>query len=101
MHERKTVEERVRRRLRNFLLTSKFHDLEIRPTTDLIKDLGLTSLQGLEFVLELCDEFQFDFPADFNPFVDDERRRGQTFGGLLRAINLHIANGGASNGKNG
>ena len=99
MPEHKTVEERVRRQLGSFLLKSDIRDVEILATTDLIKDAGLTSLQGLEFVLDLCDEFDFDFPADFNPFVDDERRRGQTFDGLVKAIERHLASEGASNGK--
>jgi acyl carrier protein len=99
MREPKTVEERVRRQLGSFLLKSDIRDVEICATTDLIKDAGFTSLQGLEFVLDLCDEFDFDFPADFNPFVDDERRRGQTFDGLVKAIERHLASEGASNGK--
>lgn len=99
MQKTKTVEERIRRQLGNFLLRSDIRDVEIRATTDLIKDTGLTSLQGLEFVLELCDEFDFNFSADFNPFVDDERRRGQTFHGLVKVVERHLATEGASNGK--
>lgn len=99
MREAKTVEERVRCQLGGFILNSGVRDVEIHATTDLIKDAGLTSLQGLEFVLDLCDEFNFDFPAVFNPFVDDERRRGQTLDGLVKAIERHLASEGASNGK--
>lgn len=99
MQQHKTVEARVRRQLGNFLLKSETPDLEIGPTTDLIKDVGLTSLQGIEFVLDLCDEFQFEFPADFNPFVNDERRRGQTLHGLVKAIERHLASEGVSNAK--
>jgi acyl carrier protein len=99
MWDPKTVEERVGRQLGSFLMKSNIRDVEIRGTTDLIKDAGLTSLQGLEFVLDLCDEFDFDFPTDFNPLVDDERSRGQTFDGLVNAIERHLASEGASNGK--
>ena len=99
MRETKTIEERVRRRLGDFVTKSDARDVEIRANTDLIKDAGLTSLQGLEFVLDLCEEFDFDFPVDFNPLVDDERRRGQTFDGLVKAIEGHLAGEGASNGK--
>lgn len=99
MREHKTTEERVRRQLASFLLKSDIRDIEIRPSTDFIKDAGFTSLQGLEFVLDLCEEFDFDFPADFNPFVNDERRRGQTLHGLVKEIERHLANQGASNGK--
>ncbi|MGH7139884.1 MAG: acyl carrier protein [Pirellulales bacterium] len=99
MRERKTVEERVRRTLGTFLLNSDICDVELRSATDLVKNVGLTSLQGLEFVLDLCDEFNFEFPPDFNPFVDDERRRGQTLNGLVKAVERHLASAGASNGK--
>lgn len=99
MSEQLTIEERVRRQLTDFLLKSGIRDVDILPATDLIKDVGLTSLQGLEFVLELCDEFHFEFPPGFNPFVDDERRRGQTFDGLVKTIKRHLASEGASNGK--
>lgn len=94
-----TVEERVRRRLENFLSKTELQKIEFRANTDLINEVGFTSLQGLEFVLDLCDEFDFDFPADFNPFVDDQRRRGQTVHGLVRAVEVHLATKGASNGK--
>lgn len=99
MPQQKSVEDRVRRLLGEFLQRSGIRDVEIRPAADLGKDVGLTSLQGIDFVLDLCDEFQFDFPADFNPFVDDERRRGQTFDGLVKAIERHLAGEGACNGQ--
>jgi acyl carrier protein len=99
MKETNTVEARIRRQLRNFLSKSDVRDVEIRPTTDLIKDAGLTSLQGVEFVLDLCEEFNFDFPSVFNPFVDDKRRRGQTFDGLVKAVEFHLASEGVSNAK--
>jgi acyl carrier protein len=99
MQEQNTVEERVRRQMGKFLRKSGISDIELLATTDLIKEVGLTSLQGLEFVLDLCDEFEHEFPADFNPFVDDERRQGQTFDGLVKAIERQVASEGASNGK--
>lgn len=99
MRETKTIEDRLRRQLEKFLLKSDIREIEIRATTDLIREVGFTSLQGLEFVLDLCDEFDFEFPTDFNPFVDDERRRGQTFGGLVKTIERHLASEGAPNAK--
>ena len=99
MPDRNAVENRVRLKLETFLQNSEARGVDLRVGTDLIKDAGLTSLQGLEFVLDLCDEFGFEFPADFNPFVDDERQRGQTFDGLVTAVERHLACAGASNGK--
>jgi acyl carrier protein len=99
MQEMKTVDERVRLQLGSFLLKSDVQQAELGPTADLIKDIGLTSLQGVEFALDLCDEFKFEFPANFNPFVDDERRRGQTLQGLVKAVERHLASEGAANEK--
>lgn len=99
MQKHKSVEERVRYQLGNFLRKSEIRDFEFLAATDLINEVGFTSLQGLEFVLDLCDEFEFEFPTDFNPFVDDERRRGQTFDGLVKAVEGHFSRAGASNGK--
>lgn len=99
MRQHKAVEDRVRRRLLSFLAKSDIHDVEVHLGTDLIRDTSLSSLQGLEFVLDLCDEFEFDFPADFNPMIDDEQRRGQTFGGLVNAINRYLGGEGGSNVK--
>src|SRR5437773_12352805 len=50
MRESSSVEERVRRQLGKFLRKSDIRDVDIRVTTDLIKDAGFTSLQGVEFV---------------------------------------------------
>ena len=99
MPERKTIEERLRRQLSSFVVKAGLPGIEIRSTTNLINDAGLTSLQGLEFVLDLCDEFDYEFPKDFNPFVNDEHHQGQTFNGLVKAIELHLASKGASDGK--
>src|SRR5262245_5536608 len=59
MPSQSTVEIRVRRQVDSFLRRSGIRGVEIRPTTDLIKDAGFTSLQGVEFVLDLCEEFDF------------------------------------------
>lgn len=99
MSEQTTVEQRVRRQLEKFVTKSGGTQVQIAPKTDLIKDVGLTSLQGVEFVLDLCDEFEHEFPADFNPFVDDERERGQTFGGLVKQITQHLTVAGVPNGE--
>lgn len=99
MNEQTTVEARVRRQLEKFVSKSGGSEIKIVPQTDLIKDVGLTSLQGVEFVLDLCDEFEYEFPADFNPFIDDERQRGQTFGGLVKHIAEHLIGAGVPNGE--
>lgn len=99
MQQKNAIQERVRRRLESFALKSGIRDLQIHATMDLVKEAGFTSLQGLEFVLDLCEEFDFDFPANFNPFVDDGRSQGQTFDGLVKAVELHLSREGASDAK--
>lgn len=99
MQGKNTVGERLRLQLGNFAKKSERPNVEFHGNTDLINEAGFTSREGLEFVLDLCDEFEFNFPADFNPFVDDAQRRGQTFDGLVKAIERHLACEGAPNGK--
>lgn len=98
MPSKKTVEDRVRDTLEKFIRRSGIKDFDFRSSTDLIRGAGLTSLQGIEFALDLCEEFGHEFPLDFNPFVDDERHRGQTFGGLVKAVSQQIADDGEPSG---
>ncbi len=93
------VETRIRRQLTTFAAKSGITDMVLRPTTNLLKDFGFSSLQGLEFVLDLCDEFGLDFPSDFNPFVNDEGRRGRTYQELITVVETHLASQGVSHGE--
>lgn len=99
MQKDQTVEERVREQLTAFLRKSEKQDVSLVGDINLIDDLGFKSREGLEFVLDLCDEFNFEFPTDFNPFVDDVKRRGQTFSGLVRAIETQLAKQGDVHAK--
>jgi acyl carrier protein len=99
MASNKTIEQRVRDKLASFLADSGNSDVELCSSTNLIDGIGLTSREGMEFVLDLCDEFEFEFPTDFNPFVDDQLCRGQTLDGLIKAVEGHLSRNGASHGK--
>jgi hypothetical protein len=50
-----------------------------------MRDLGLSSDEGVDFVLDLCEEFKFDFPKDFNPFVHGSGCRGRKLGEMVNA----------------
>lgn len=72
--------------LRKFLASTGRAKLAFDGRTDLIRDLGLTSDEGVDFVLDLCDSFAFEFPTDFNPFVHDDGRRGRRLDEMVRAV---------------
>jgi len=54
--------------------------------TDLAAGLGLSSEDGLDLVLDLCEAFEFDFPPDFNPVVHETGRRGRRLGELIESV---------------
>lgn len=82
--------KRIGRRLNEFLAKDGRRDEQITNDTNMIQNLGLTSLQGLEFVLDLCEEFNVDLPGDFNPFVNDAERRGCTFEEMIEAVRTYL-----------
>ena len=86
-----TTEERVRARLSKFIEGSGVEAPALAPDTDLLKGLGLSSDQGVEFVLDLCEEFDFDFPKDFNPLVHASGKRGREFRELISDIDTMMS----------
>jgi len=72
--------------LRRFLKSTGRPAIELSDRTRLIADLGLSSDEGVDFVLDLCDAFKFDFPTDFNPFVDQTGRRGLQLREMVNAV---------------
>lgn len=81
-----TVFQRVERCVRKFALATGHDVAPLNERTDLARGLGLSSDEGLDLVLDLCDEFEFDFPRKFNPVVDDTGRRGRRLGELVSRI---------------
>jgi acyl carrier protein len=82
--------KRIGRRLNEFLAKDGRGGEQISGDTNMIQNLGLTSLQGLEFVLDLCEEFNFDLPHEFNPFVNDQEKRGRTFEEMIDAVGTYL-----------
>ena len=80
----------------------EFLDSTNRPTggfdenTNLIKGLGLKSDEGLDFVLDLCQKLNVDFPHDYNPFVHGSGRRGAKVGEMIRQVEILYAQMGAA-----
>jgi hypothetical protein len=84
------VRERVHDLLTNFLATTGGENPIFEYRTHLMNDLGLSSDEGIDFVLDLCDSFAVEFPMDFNPFVHENGRRGRRFREMVRAIEFHL-----------
>ncbi len=59
--------------------------------TNLNRDLGITSDEGVDLVLDLCEEFSVDLPADFNAVVHDDGRRGRSMSELVNYIETFVA----------
>ncbi len=86
MLNEESTQARVERCLRKFAAECGHEVLALGEKTDLARGLGLTSDEGLDLVLDLCEEFAFDFPHDFNPVVHDSGKRGRRMGELVREI---------------
>lgn len=80
--------------LHRFLRSQGKNVPDITDDTDLITDLGCSSEDGVDFVLDLCDEYEFEFPDSFNPFVHDSGKRPRKFGELARCISEYVCNKG-------
>lgn len=81
-----SIEDRVHACLTRFVQGCGVAVPVLKPNTDLHGGLGLTSDQGVEFVLDLCEEFSFDFPKEFNPVVHDSGKRGRKVQELVAEV---------------
>ncbi len=86
MSSNESIRQRVERCVRKFA-TSTGHDAaKLDDQTDLARGLGLSSDEGLDLVLDLCEAFDFDFPRDFNPVVHETGKRGRRLGELINKV---------------
>jgi acyl carrier protein len=72
-------------------LTSLLEDLakevvEILENTEPIENLGLDSMDGVEFACMLSEKF--DIPDDINPFIDEKTLKHRTVGEIVELIAL-------------
>jgi len=56
---------------------------ELDDETDLIKDTGATSDEGVDFAIDLSDLLGVPVPNTFNPFVHPSGRRGMKLRELI------------------
>lgn len=82
----KQTHDRVLELLQKFLASTGRIGVTVNDQTHLKDDLGLSSDEGVDFALDLCDGFKAEFPLDFNPFIEDSGRRGRKFKELVQAV---------------
>ena len=85
------IANRVLTRVREFLDSCGRADERFTGRTNLATGLGLSSDEGLDLVLDLCEEFDYDFPGDFNPVVHDSGTRGNSVNDLIAAVQHHLS----------
>ena len=54
--------------------------------TDPIRELGLTSQDGIELACLLSYKLGFEIPPEINPFKDDARRRPRRIGEIVNLL---------------
>lgn len=68
----------------NRFLQSWGHDVSVvNDDTNLIKDTGAESDEGVYFAIELSDLLGEEVPLNFNPFLHPSGRRGMKVGELV------------------
>ena len=76
--------------LKRFIKSTGREHVDLRERSNLIQQVGMTSDEGVDFVLDLCKEFAFEFPNDFNPFIEADGRRGRTVRELIAAVESQL-----------
>lgn len=90
MASNRSISAVAEKALGDFLVQTGRVDHTFSSDTHLLNDLGLCSDEGVDFVLDLCNAFQFEFPMEFNPFVDASGTSGLTFGQMVDAIDSFL-----------
>lgn len=91
-----TIRSTAERCLRQFLDSTGRTDKEFRDDTSLINGLGLSSDEGVDFVLDICEALRVELPADFNPFVHESGERSLNVSEMLDRIELVAKQAGAA-----
>src|SRR5690242_8208646 len=74
-------------------LGDKHPTTPIDDDTDPINELGLESLDGLDFACVLSKKLSYQIPADINPLVNDKKKRARKVGEIVEFMhNLILAN---------
>ncbi len=68
--------------LKEFIPDDK-RNLNLVGETNPIRDLGLTSDDGVDYACSLSDKLNYYIPDNINPFVDDAGNRPRTIAGMV------------------
>lgn len=80
--------------LRNFLDSTGRTTVDFGADSNLVDDLGLSSDEGVDFVLDLCSAIGVELPHDFNPFINDTGRRGCRVAEMVSRVEQLVATTG-------
>jgi hypothetical protein len=92
----KSVRSTVRRCLKEFLESTGRPSKEFGDDTNLTRDLGLTSDEGIDFVLDLCRDLHVELPKEFNPFVHESGHRGLRVSEMIARVKTFVSRTGAA-----
>ncbi len=87
---RTKVREKVIQCLLN-IVDSK-SEVVIESSTDPINQLGLDSMDGIYYALEISDKLMIELPDTLNPLVDDERHKPRNVNEIVELIHNIIEN---------
>ncbi|MFW6039413.1 MAG: hypothetical protein ACOC9P_02945 [bacterium] len=91
MSDDETTRQAVYECLERFLRSQGRDVRPLTDETDLIRDTGCTSEDGLDFVIDLSDAVGYELPGDFNPFVHDSGQRPMRLGELVTTVEAYCA----------
>jgi len=91
-----SVRSIIPRCLRAFLESTGRAGQGFGNNTNLIRDLGLSSDEGVDFVLDLCEALHVELPEDFNPFVHESGRRGLRVSEMISRVENFVSQAGAA-----
>src|SRR5688572_7849396 len=88
-----SVADNVRKALLDFFNSLGREINEINDDTDLIRNTGAASDEGVDFAIDLADVLGVEVPHEFNPFVHPSGRRGMSFRELVEHAERFVAAG--------
>ncbi len=86
-----SVYHRTEAVIRSFLNSLGRECGAINSSTNLCRGLGITSDEGVDLVLDLCEAFNLYLPEDFNAVVHDDGCRGRSMSELVSRIGTFVS----------
>jgi len=89
-----SIQEKVRQCLRSYLDSTGRTGNEFSDNTDLVQGLGLSSDEGVDFALDLCEVLQVSLPDDFNPFIHESGHHGLQVSEMTSIVDNLVSSSG-------